>query len=486
MTNQAKQLSKINSLIVSESSKRSIILRGFDDINSLDVVDNVDISYRKSREVYDRLTDDGILTWFGFEKRNQPLSEVLFTFQKLADQGYGKAYFPLFRLYGGEQGVDKDEKKKNQYLELALTFLEKNCCLQDVEIWRDLANLYLITDWNNEKIREKAISLIEKAADIGDIKSMWHLVAYYNQLQLFDIALQWQIKAAMHGHKQAQIGLKERLIENDLVEAIEEAIFYIDPNEVNEMVYSWCVWTAEQGDDEAQFYLAGIYQYSKYSKDLDLQKAIYWYEKSAEGAKNVAYLEMATCYEELQQYKEAIDCYTKAITAGIPDRYLPGVFFTVAQFYQKGLGVEKSLKKAIILYKKSYAMGNSRAAFEIGFIYQKAVNVENNYAKAMEWFRKSDDNSHNIHVGIARCKMANFYRDGLGVEQDYNKAINLYRSSDWLESALQLGNMYENAIGVDQDYKLALECYEKAFVSKVFKPKAFEAIEKLKRKLSLP
>ena len=103
-----------------------------------------DALYRKAREIYNQLTDDGSGRWFGYKEAEQPLTEALNTFLQLAKEGYGKAYFPLSTLFSGDQSVKGDIAQAERFHKLALDWLHANEHLNDPEIWHDLGVLYCI------------------------------------------------------------------------------------------------------------------------------------------------------------------------------------------------------------------------------------------------------------------------------------------------------------------------------------------------------
>jgi hypothetical protein len=118
-----------------------------------------DKPYRQSRDIYNRITDYGIARRFNSEavpKQSaqvdlfesyplQPflntlkqLADVFMVFQQLADQGYGKAYFPLACMYQGGQGISPNAKKTTYYSRLAFLWNFANRVSDDPEIWADL------------------------------------------------------------------------------------------------------------------------------------------------------------------------------------------------------------------------------------------------------------------------------------------------------------------------------------------------------------
>lgn len=214
------------------------------------------------------------------KEREPSLAEVLSTFQQLAAEGYGKAYFPLSALYSGWQSIEGDSEKAEHYRKLAFDWLHANQHLNDTEIWHDLGALYEGDDV------ELAIHWFKKAADAGDASSMWGLVGAYEHLEDWEEALYWQIKAAEAGHSEAQRGLKIQHDHGDLD---------ID----DEQVFNWYVWSAEQGHAWAQLFLAEAYRYGGGNQDgygsgvdQDAEEAVYWYSQAANQGERHAQLQL--------------------------------------------------------------------------------------------------------------------------------------------------------------------------------------------------
>lgn len=134
-------------LAATTEKRGSLVGRGLAAVLSntqLALTEDNDALYRQAREVYNRLTDDGLGSWFGYSEREQPLTDAMNTFLQLASEGYGKAYFPLSTLYGGEQSAKGDIVQAERFHKLALDWLHANEHLNDPEIWHDLGVLYCI------------------------------------------------------------------------------------------------------------------------------------------------------------------------------------------------------------------------------------------------------------------------------------------------------------------------------------------------------
>lgn len=251
-----------------------------------------DARYRQAREVYDRLTDDGYSWRDGHLKSDASLIEALETLLQLADEGYGKAYFPLStlctlqNLYLGEASIKDKLVKAERFHKPAFDWLHANQHLNDPEIWHDLGALYVGND------ADHAIHWFQKAADVGDVRSMWGLVGAYEYLEEWDQARYWQIEAAEAGHENAQDGLKVQH---------ERCELDID----DEQVFNWYVWSAEQGHVWAQLFLAEAYRYGGgnpdghgHGVDPDEAEAVHWYMQAANQGEHHAQLQLGKMFWE--------------------------------------------------------------------------------------------------------------------------------------------------------------------------------------------
>ncbi len=169
-----------------------------------------DALYNRARLAYDSLTDNGGTTWVGDHSRYglpQSLLKIAFSvFKRLAERGYGKAYFPLSTLYGGMQSVDGDAHHQRKFKAMALGWCQENCHRKDAEIWNDLGHLYL------HKNYEECYYWWTKAADADHAWGLWNLSGMYENgcdavEQDYDEALRLQILAADAGVLPAMRGL---------------------------------------------------------------------------------------------------------------------------------------------------------------------------------------------------------------------------------------------------------------------------------------
>lgn len=170
----------------------------------------------------------------------------------------------------------------------------------------------------------------------------------------------------------------------------------------------------------------------------------------------------------------------------------------LAQFYDKGLLVEKDSKKAMSLYEKSALNGSEDSNIYLFNYYLDNDDVSHeHFQRALDWFQKAANTPDNP---IANYALAHMYQEGLGVdvsmqiaEEYYKKAADqnfvlayerlgdLYLNSqdpkkvtdalmlfqrsaneDIPAAQYKLGYMYETGLGAKQDYETAKFWYSRA------------------------
>lgn len=117
--------------------------------------------YRQARNIFDRL--DSIPVW---DESNQVISSTFNIFQQLADDYYGKAFYPLSKLYCNRQDVVESGDKTNCLAQLAFEWCFFNQSIQDAEIWCDLGRMY-DEGYGAEQDDEQAAYWLHKAAEQG-------------------------------------------------------------------------------------------------------------------------------------------------------------------------------------------------------------------------------------------------------------------------------------------------------------------------------
>lgn len=305
-----------------------------------------DARYRKYRDTYDRITD------YGWERRFNPellsktgkqfdlfsdepvnalqplidqtiqLTDAFRQLKQLADEGYGKAYFIVARMYWGGQGVAKNVEKYNFFNKCAFQWLFNHRELIDSEIWRDLAYLYQ-NGLGTQQDDEQAFYWFRKSAESGNISAQGYLGWMYERGR----------------------GLK------------------VD----SEMAAFWYQNAAEQGHPTAQYYLGKMYQDGR-GMDQEYTQSVFWYRKAAEQGQTQAQAHLGCAYAEgvgglKRDYKQSAYWFQRAAELGYASAQL-----TLGDYYEYGRGVEQNNKKAAYWYQRAAEQGESISSISQGFL----------------------------------------------------------------------------------------------------------------------
>ena len=258
----------------------SLVARGLEAIHngaSRALVQGSDSEYRKARAVYSLVTDDGRTTWVGEQlgRRWVPMSELddaFEAFRRLSREGYGKTYYPLSTLYGGQQSVAGDENLAQHFAGLARGWCFANRFKNDPDIWNDLGHLYLHHD------NEQALHWFRKAAEQGHAWACFNLTGMYESgcgvVRDYDEALRWQIKAAEHGNLAAILGLIRQYESADSDIADEEQALYWY-RKAAEQGYPWS--EADFGGDR----FCELGKRIRYGNEVDDEKAQEYFLEAA-------------------------------------------------------------------------------------------------------------------------------------------------------------------------------------------------------------
>lgn len=228
------------SITVSIVHRGSLVARGLAAIQNgtkLAQIKDNDTLYRQARDVYDLITDCPEASWWyaRIGREWMPISaltEAFITFQRLAAEGYGKAYYPLSMLYGGKHSLNSDTSLAQHFAKQAVDWCLANSIQDDPEIWNDLGCLYM------DSIRDS------------------------------DQAIKWFRKAAEHGYAKGALNLSTMLL--------------CGPEEYWEESEYWQIKGAELGNLCAIFGQIRYHEFNGPDHEPDDEQALYWYRKAAE------------------------------------------------------------------------------------------------------------------------------------------------------------------------------------------------------------
>ena len=184
---------------------------------------------------------------------------------------------------------------------------------------------------------------------------------------------------------------------------------------------------AFQGNVEAQFVLADMYDYGRGVR-CSAQYAYEWYKKAAEQGNaeaqnrigNINMYGDSRMSERKKSPTEAVKWYRLAAEQGHIEAQK-----CLADCYAHGNGVTKSSIEATKWYHFAANQGNEEAQFELGDKYLYGLGVTTSETEAVNWYRLAAKQGHMI----ALYRLGYCYEYGYGVTQSYQEAIRYYKES---------------------------------------------------------
>ena len=134
-----------------------------------------------------------------------------------------------------------------------------------------------------------------------------------------------------------------------------------------------------------------------------------------------------------------------------------------AQKYYWGRGEKKDYKKALSLYERAAALGDSEASYIAGGMYYKGLGTARDPSKAFRYLDYAAKNGKSSPE--SNRALAEFYILGEVVPQNFQKAVKWYEESangGDSNAQLELGYLYFTGRGVEQDFPAALKWFRKA------------------------
>jgi len=199
---------------------------------------------------------------------------------------------------------------------------------------------------------------------------------------------------------------------------------YVDDNNYDEGI-KWYRLAAEQGNDEAQRFMSGMFYYGGSGVESDFNEAAKWYRQIAERGDPDAQYTMGEMYEEgkgvPKDEKKAAEWYELAAEQGNEFAQRK-----IADMYLSGKGVSADVPKAVRLYMLVMNASGAQARET----YHKLIGIEGN-EEAAKWRITSADPKDADSMFILGMKY--FY--GFDVPWDPHKAAEL------LKTAAELGNV---------------------------------------------
>jgi|GEM_PF-4402353 len=118
-----------------------------------------------------------------------------------------------------------------------------------------------------------------------------------------------------------------------------------DPNNV---VFKF----GELANDIGMFYEDGVLT------DVDIQKAIFWYERAVARGNDLAMCNLGDIYRE---GKGGVPVDRKRAYYLYRDSRLPYAYFRMGECYERGIGIRRNKERAKVFYRVAYQYGNPQA-----------------------------------------------------------------------------------------------------------------------------
>ena len=298
-------------------------------------------------------------------------------------------------------------------------------------------------DYLNVLEWEKALSLLERRAEAGNVRAQFYLGrVFYNGFGVpedISVAIEWLTKAAEQGHVIAQNRLGILFDRGEEVEENQEKAVY------------WYRNSAEGGYHWGQYNLGHHYYYG-IGVEKDEAQAVFWFKKSANQGNSWSQDMLGDCYEYGRgvgkDLREAVMWYHKSAEGG----YHWGEL-NLGNCYYNGDGVEKDYVQAIKWFYRAADKGNLRAKNMLGICYDSGYGVEQDSSLAAAWFIEAAEGGYSW----GQYNLANCYLDGEGINKDVVEAYM------WFYIASKSGD--------DSCVKKSLEAMEKMLGKGLFNSK---------------
>ncbi|MDH4037729.1 MAG: sel1 repeat family protein [Candidatus Krumholzibacteria bacterium] len=128
-----------------------------------------------------------------------------------------------------------------------------------------------------------------------------------------------------------------------------------------------------------------------------------------ESPEAVAHFEAGVAAYEADNLPLAYQEFLAAARAGHADSQ-----FNVALMYERGIGVEKNEKQAVVWYGKAAAQGNMAAQYNLGVLYENGRGTAVDFSKANAWYRKASVQGDALAIG----NLGMLYVRGQGVTEN--------------------------------------------------------------------
>ncbi|MFI3251611.1 MAG: tetratricopeptide repeat protein [bacterium] len=202
-------------------------------------------------------------------------------------------------------------------------------------------------------------------------------------------------------------------------------------------------------EEENALFGLGLCYCNRSYDNLDLNKAMYYFEQSAFRGNVTAMYRLADLYCYHNRHEEAVSWYEVASSNG-DDKSQQ----CLAEYYLEGKYVEKDVNKAIELLEQSIEKNNDEAYFLLHKIYDEGIHVEKDSERALAYLICAADLSH----FLACTFLAMFYYYSNYGLDDKTKVLHYLKKIEHTEDDFVyflMGECYYHGVGVEVDLRLA-------------------------------
>ena len=344
---------------------------------------------------------------------------------------YSQANYLLFKCFYNGWGTEKDEKFALKALKASVKADHPKACFVLADFYKDGGLV--------KKDDSKALQLYRRSAKLEYIEAEEMLGDIYRKGILGEKespkkSFLWYQKAAEKGSSYAQFYV---------------AYFYakgygVEKNE--ELAFKWYTSAAKQDDLAALNNLGVCYEYGKGTK-VDLSKASYYYEQAAKLGNSTAQKNLANCYKNGKGVKkDPQKVFFWTLEASKTDF---DSIKTIAFYYLKGYGTNKSLEESLIWYARYYSrielqyknnikdindafrfftekaqIDDAQAIYIIGKCFQYGIAAKKNMAIANTYFEKAAKLGHvesliKLRDSSSLCKLCSMKEDENSIKDSY-------------------------------------------------------------------
>lgn len=159
-----------------------------------------------------------------------------------------------------------------------------------------------------------------------------------------------------------------------------------------------------------------VYQQGLSGEKVDLDKAVYWFEKAAKRGEEDAKYNLGVIYiSDNSKYRNVKKRWKFFRRYGENDAESINQLGII---YKDGIDTSVDNTKALSLFKQAANLGSNSAQFNLGIMYFKGQCVKQDFIEARKWFERAYKTGGNINAAYT---LAGMYYEGRGGSKDVEK-----------------------------------------------------------------